>query len=148
MINIEKVKALTLSSTGVADVVLAPDVVLELIERVGRISARLCMCRDCGGQGEVYSGHSTYQGHWQPPEPDMNICPTCGGDGVLGPIEDFESLAAERDKLKAENEALQSQLRAFTGSAYPVSININERGYNWSEAWLDEALAVTKEQQP
>uniref|UniRef100_A0AAU6W2A4 Uncharacterized protein n=1 Tax=Pseudomonas phage Orisa03 TaxID=3138542 RepID=A0AAU6W2A4_9VIRU len=47
--------------------------------------------------------------------------------------------------LLAENEALQSQLRAFTGSAYPVSTDINERGYNWSEAWLDEALVMAKE---
>lgn len=87
-----------------------PAALLELIDRVKHISARLCMCRDCGGQGEVYSGHSTYQGHWQPPEPDMNICPACGGDGVLGPLEDFEALATERDQLKAENEALQDEL--------------------------------------
>lgn len=72
----------------------------ELQSENERIKARLCMCRDCGDQGEIYSGHSTYQGYNQPPEPHMDICGTCGGDGVLGPVEDFEALATERDDLK------------------------------------------------
>lgn len=79
-----------------------PAAVLALIAENERVKARLCVCRDCGGQGEVYSGHSSYQGHNQPPEPDMDVCGTCGGDGVLGQLEDFESIAAERDQLKAE----------------------------------------------
>lgn len=92
-----------------ADLVLAanPATILALIAENERVKARLCVCRDCGGQGEVYSGHSSYQGHNQPPEPDMDVCGTCGGDGVLGPLEDFEALADERDQLKAENEALR-----------------------------------------
>lgn len=88
-----------------------PDVVLALIAENERVKARLCVCRDCGGQGEVYSGHSSYQGHNQPPEPDMDVCGTCGGDGVLGSLEDFEALAAERDQLKAENDLLKSDNR-------------------------------------
>lgn len=84
-----------------------PEAILTLIAKNERINARLCVCRDCGGQGEIYSGHSSYQGYNQPPEPDMDVCGTCGGDGVLGPLEDFESLAAERDQLKAECEGLQ-----------------------------------------
>lgn len=91
--------------------VAAREGVLALIAENERIKARLCVCRDCGGQGEIYSGHSSYQGYNQPPEPDMDVCGTCGGDGVLGPLEDFESLAAERDQLKAENEALRDHLR-------------------------------------
>lgn len=47
------------------------------------------------------------------------------------------SLQYERDKLKAENKAL----RLFTGACYPVSREIDERGYRWSEAYLDQALA-------
>lgn len=96
-----------------ADLVLAanPAAVLALIAENERIKARLCVCRDCGGQGEIYSGHSSYQGYNQPPEPDMDVCGTCGGDGVLGPLEDFESLAGERDQLKADNEALRDHLR-------------------------------------
>lgn len=77
-----------------------PKTILALIAENERIKARLCVCRDCGGQGEVYSGRSTYQGYNQPPEPVMGVCGTCGGDGVLGPVEDFEALAAERDQLK------------------------------------------------
>jgi len=86
---------------------LSIDTVLALIAENERVKARLCVCRDCGGQGELYAGHSSYQGHNQPPEPDMDVCGTCGGDGVLGPLEDFEALADERDQLKAENEALR-----------------------------------------
>ncbi|WP_052107383.1 hypothetical protein [Pseudomonas chlororaphis] len=85
----------------------------RMIAENARIKARLCVCRDCGGQGEIYSGHSSYQGHNQPPEPDMDVCGTCGGDGVLGPLEDFEALAAERDQLKAENEALRKDAERF-----------------------------------
>lgn len=87
--------------------------VLALIDEVGRIGRRLCVCRDCGGQGEIYSGHSTYQGYNQPPEPDMDVCGTCGGDGVLGPVEDFEAIASERDQLKAEVETLTAAAQAL-----------------------------------
>lgn len=98
-----------------ADFIAAADpfAVLTLIAENGRIKARLCVCRDCGGQGEVYAGHSSYQGHNQPPEPDMDVCGTCGGDGVLGPLEDFESLAAERDQLKAELAGLRTGYEAY-----------------------------------
>lgn len=92
-----------------ANLVLAanPATVLALIAENERVKARLCICHDCGGQGEVYSGHDSYQGYNHPPEPDMDVCGTCGGDGVLGQLEDYESLAAERDQLKAENDALR-----------------------------------------
>lgn len=89
------------------------EVALELLAENERVKARLCVCRDCDGQGEVYSGHSSYQGHNQPPEPDMDVCGTCGGDGVLGPLEDFEALVAERDQLKAENETLIAAAQAL-----------------------------------
>lgn len=36
---------------------------------------------------------------------------------------------------------LHEALRIFVGCAYPVSPEINPRGHNWSEGWLDEALA-------
>jgi hypothetical protein len=82
--------------------------IAQLQAESARIKAHLCVCRDCGGQGEVYSGHSSYQGHNQPPEPDMDVCGTCDGDGVLGPIEDFEALASERDLLQARIAELES----------------------------------------
>lgn len=89
---------------------LTPETVLALLAEIERVTKRLCVCRDCGGQGEVYSGRDSYQGWHQPPEPEMDVCGTCGGDGVLGPLEDFEALAGERDQLKAENEDLRKAL--------------------------------------
>ena len=94
-----------------------PSVIRGLFDDIARLGARLCMCRDCGGQGEVYSGHSTYQGYNQPPEPDMDVCGTCGGDGVLGSVEDFEAIAAERDQLKAEVEALRKDAERYQWTA-------------------------------
>lgn len=35
-------------------------------------------------------------------------------------------------------------LRLFVGAAYPVAKEINPRGHNWSEAYLDQALAATR----
>ena len=35
-------------------------------------------------------------------------------------------------------------LRLFVGAAYPVAKEINPRGYNWSEAYLDQALAEAR----
>ena len=100
-----------------------PSVIRGLFDDIARLGARLCMCRDCGGQGEVYSGHSTHQGYSQPPEPDMDVCGTCDGDGVLGPIDDFEAIAAERDLLKAEVEALRNLARELRGSAECTNVH-------------------------
>ena len=90
-----------------------PSVIRGLFDDIERLGSRLCMCRDCGGQGEVYSGHSTNQGYNQPPEPDMDVCGTCGGDGVLGPVEDFEAITTERDQLKAEAEVLRKDAERY-----------------------------------
>lgn len=37
------------------------------------------VCDTCGGHGEIWIGTYTYHGHWEPPEPDMEVCPECGG---------------------------------------------------------------------
>lgn len=42
------------------------------------------------------------------------------------------------------DDAIREALRAFVGAAYPVASQINERGHNWSEAYLDEALALAR----
>lgn len=143
-----------------------PAAVLALIAENERIKARLCVCRDCGGQGEIYSGHSSYQGYNQPPEPDMDACGTCGGDGVLGPLEDFESLAAERDQLKAECEGLRvdaERLNWLDGRSRPIveghcmaNPEGELTGYDWAvfgqcstvrEA-IDDAMTKQPDQQP
>lgn len=51
-----------------------------------------------------------------------------------------EDLEAEVSRLTAEVERLRTALRMFLGASYPVATEINKRGYNWSEAYLDEAL--------
>ncbi|WP_372438245.1 hypothetical protein ACCM60_14210 [Pseudomonas chlororaphis subsp. aureofaciens] len=115
-----------------------PAAVLDLIAENERVKARLCVCRDCGGQGEIYSGHDSYQGYNQPPEPDMDVCGTCGGDGVLGPLEDFESLAAECDKLKAENETLLEIAARATYETWS-----NEPGY---VPWIERGNSLKQEE--
>ncbi|MEE4133061.1 hypothetical protein V2I60_19820 [Pseudomonas viridiflava] len=57
--------------------------------------------------------------------------------------EEFASLAERR---REELDALRVSLRAFTGACYPVSKSIDERGYVWSESYLDQALEMSKEQ--
>ena len=44
----------------------------------------------------------------------------------------------------AKIERLRLALKMFMGAAYPVADEINKRGYNWSEAYLDEALAEAR----
>lgn len=83
-----------------------PAAVLALIAESDRLVAQLCVCPSCHGQGEVYSGHNTWEGHFQPPEPIMEKCGECDGDGVIGDADDLKSLLAERDQLKADNERL------------------------------------------
>lgn len=39
---------------------------------------------------------------------------------------------------------MKDALRAFVGAAYPVAHQINKRGHNWSEAYLDEALVLAR----
>lgn len=111
------------------------DIEIErLKDEVRRITKRLCVCCDCGGQGEIYSGHSTSQGYNQPPEPDMDVCGTCGGDGVLGPVEDFEAIAAERDQLKAQVEALKQNrlsLDNFDLDAEWTALRKDAERYRW-----------------
>ena len=41
-----------------------------------------------------------------------------------------------------ERDELAEALRVFTGAACPCAIQINSKGYSWSGAYLDEALAV------
>lgn len=48
---------------------------------------------------------------------------------------------AEIASLKQRLESAEEVLRLFIGSAYPVAAEINPRGHNWSEAYLDQALA-------
>ena len=50
--------------------------------------------------------------------------------------EDRNKIGDRYDQLKAENEAL----RLFVSAACPVSTEINPRGYNWCEPYLDDAL--------
>lgn len=127
-----------------------PATVLALLDENKRIASRLCACRDCGGQGEIYSGHNAYKGHFQPPEPVMDVCGTCGGDGVLGSLEDFETLTAERDALRAELEALRKDaerwrfVRSPLGTGSPYAVWHEGRMPIFSaiaDACIDEAMA-------
>jgi hypothetical protein len=61
---------------------------------------------------------------------------------AAGEMDRRDEMQAERDAALKQVEGLREALQAFTGAAYPVSHQINSRGYNWSQAYLDEALAL------
>jgi hypothetical protein len=104
-----------------------PEVILALIAESERVKARLCVCHDCAGQGEIYSGRHSHHGYNQPPEPVMHVCGTCDGDGILGSLEDFESLAAEHDQLKAENEALRKDAKRYRWVLENASVILDKK---------------------
>jgi hypothetical protein len=92
--------------------VCTPSVALDLIADNEQLAAQLCECPSCGGQGEIYTGQNTWEGHFQPPEPIMEKCGECDGDGTIGDAEYLTSLITERDQLKTENEAWRLSIEA------------------------------------
>ena len=57
----------------------------------------------------------------------------------------FKGYQAGYQAATAEAEKYREVLEIFTRAAYPVLKEINARGYNWSEAYLDEALIIAKQ---
>lgn len=55
---------------------------------------------------------------------------------------DRANLLSLLDAERAARVRLEEKLRLFVGAATPVSTEINPRGYAWSEAYLDQALAA------
>ena len=55
---------------------------------------------------------------------------------------------AEIARLEARVAELEEVRRIFVGCAYPVATEIHPRGYNWSEAYLDQALANAHRRNP
>lgn len=53
---------------------------------------------------------------------------------------DVWEAANQLEAYKAEIEALREGLRLFDHAAHPVATEINPRGYDWCEAYLDGAL--------
>ncbi|SEE39381.1 hypothetical protein [Pseudomonas coleopterorum] len=101
-----------------------PAAVLDLISEVEVISAYLCTCPDCGGEGEIFTGSYSYFGHMDPPEPNMDKCVECDGKGLIGTPQNLQTVIAERDQLKAEVEALRKdaeRYRHLRNGAYCVA---------------------------
>ncbi|KPB36758.1 hypothetical protein [Pseudomonas amygdali] len=90
-----------------------PSVLLEVIASGKRMAARLLCCTMCGGQGEVYSGRTSYEGYNQPPEPIMDKCGECDGAGVLGDGQECLSILDELEQVKAENAGLKTGYEAY-----------------------------------
>ncbi|MEQ4192112.1 hypothetical protein [Pseudomonas amygdali] len=78
-----------------------------------RMASRLLCCTMCGGQGEVYSGRTSYEGYNQPPEPIMDKCGECDGAGVLGDEQECLSILDELEQVKAENAGLKTGYEAY-----------------------------------
>ncbi|MEE5088429.1 hypothetical protein V2J74_27115 [Pseudomonas alliivorans] len=91
----------------------SPAAVLELITNQKRMAARLLRCTSCVGQGEVYSGRTSYEGYNQPPEPIMDKCGECDGEGVLGDAGDCISILDEVETLRAELAGLKTGYEAY-----------------------------------
>lgn len=87
-----------------------PSNVLALIEHNELLTARLCECKSCGGEGELHSGDWHHYGHMEPPEPVMEKCGECDGSGRIGDIQDLDNSLAEIQRLKAEKESANSRL--------------------------------------
>lgn len=90
-----------------------PAAVLELINSGKRIASRLMCCPACQGEGEVYSGRNSYEGYNQPPEPIMNKCGECDGDGALGDTSECISILDELETLRAELAGLKTGYEAY-----------------------------------
>ena len=59
---------------------------------------------------------------------------------VLGDALDaLASCRADWMRERERAERLETLLKHFVLSIYPVAPSIDERGYSWCEAWLDEA---------
>lgn len=63
------------------------------------------------------------------------------------PVRSLEWLESATEEA-AGLEMAAELLRLFVGAAYPVAAEINPRGYNWSEAYLDQALAAYRAAAP
>ncbi|WP_122425140.1 hypothetical protein [Pseudomonas viridiflava] len=91
----------------------SPEAVLDLIASGKRMASRLMYCPACQGEGEVYSGRNSYEGYNQPPEPIMNKCGECDGDGALGDTAECISILDEVETLRAENAGLKTGYEAY-----------------------------------
>jgi hypothetical protein len=48
------------------------------------------------------------------------------------------------EQQRQEIARLREALNIFAKCAYPVATEINPRGHNWSEAYLDQALPIAQ----
>jgi hypothetical protein len=71
-------------------------------------------------------------------EADQALAACVGIEDSILPADEQSSMAGAAKGGATCNEAL----RLFLGAAYPVAPEINPRGYNWSEAHLDQARAA------
>lgn len=95
------------------NMVCTPTIVLGLIADHDQLVSQLCVCKECGGQGEFHTGDWSDEGYFQPPEPVMAKCGECDGEGVIGDASDLTNLLTENAKLKAECEGLRKDAARY-----------------------------------
>ncbi|MCV4287893.1 hypothetical protein OH708_08250 [Pseudomonas capsici] len=97
---------------GVADpqMIVDTSMMLALLGEIDLLESYLCECEECGGEGQIFLGTYSSGGRMEPPEPDLEKCRGCDGKGVIGTPQQLHSVIAERDQLKAENEALRKAM--------------------------------------
>lgn len=130
-----------------------------LMGRATTASASGDKCSDCQGDGFHVVEVLTASGVQETGGP----CTACDGTGrasapsreaavslgaVLNCYSPDDAVGDYQDKIRqlfaaqAVHPGADEVLRLFMGAAYPVALEINPRGYNWCEAYLDQARAA------
>ncbi|WP_305096434.1 Lar family restriction alleviation protein [Croceibacterium aestuarii] len=99
---------------------------------------QLAACPFCSGAAELRSWDWPYERH-------QVRCSKCKAHARARMAVKAEAIAAWNQRQPASDEVLREALRAVKGAAYSVAPEINSRGYNWSEAYLDQALPLVTE---
>lgn len=102
-----------------------PQTALAMITEIDRLESYLCACEDCGGEGEIFTGNTSYEGQWQPPEPIMEKCCACDGKGRIGDRHELHAVIEERELLKAERDARMRQNEIAVDLGYSLQREVD-----------------------
>lgn len=104
----------------------------------------LLPCPFCGGEATISHPPSMWEPGSGKADPSMAVV-VCKAMCQPGYQSTPQAIAAWNTRAeRTQSPDLREALRLFVGCAYPVAAEINRRGYNWSEAYLDGALPIAQ----